>query len=200
MNDAPRRVVTVATVGPECTGKSTLAADLSEYYGAEVSAEAARLLAEERREVAESGTPASALLDASDVERIARTQVLLEAAAETRARGRGRPLVVRDTDLISTVVYARHYYGSCPPWIVTAARERRADRYLLCDVDVPWADDGVRDRPHAREALFASFADALTEFGADTVVVRGDPVARLRTAVECVDALLEKRRKAAERR
>ena len=43
-----------------------------------------------------------------------------------------------DTDLVSTVVYSRHYYGDCPAWIEAAAVRRLADLYLLHDIDVPW--------------------------------------------------------------
>ena len=52
-----------------------------------------------------------------------------------------------DQDLLSTVVYARHYYGDCPPWIERLAVERLGDLYLLCPPDVPWSADRRRDRP-----------------------------------------------------
>ena len=64
------------------------------------------------------------------------------------AAARQARLVVRDTDLVSTTVYARHYYGSCPAWIEAAARRRAGDLYLLLCPDVPWVPDGLqRDRP-----------------------------------------------------
>jgi nicotinamide riboside kinase len=72
------------------------------------------------------------------------------------------------------VIYARHYYDVVPPWIEEAERTRRADLYLLCDVDVPWIADGVRDRPIDRGAMFDRFHRALTQRSSDSVIIRGD--------------------------
>ena len=94
-----------------------------------------------------------------------------------------------DTDLISTVVHARHYYGAVPAWIVRAQRERRADLYLLCDVDVPWVPDGARDRPEYRAAMFDLFRRALAARDARTVIVRGDWATRWERARDAVASL-----------
>jgi nicotinamide riboside kinase len=130
-----------------------------------------------------------------DVPPIARAQVAAEDAAAAAALAGGNPLVVRDTDLVSTVVYARHYYGACPPWVEAAARARRAGLYLLCDVDVPWvAEGGQRDPsgadPRVRAALRDAFAAALAELGCDVVRVRGPWRERERAALEAVRALV----------
>ena len=92
---------------------------------------------------------------------IARGQMALEDAAIAR----GNPLVVQDTDLLSTVVYCEHYFGKCPAWIAEAARERAPDLYLLCEIDVPWVADGVRDRGHMREQMQQLFRDAVYAVG-----------------------------------
>lgn len=119
---------------------------------------------------------------------VARAQLALEGAAAARADALGAGVVVRDTDLVSTVVYARHYYGACPAWVADAARGRRADLYLLCDVDLPWAADGQRDRPHARGAMLEEFRGALDEFGCRWTLVRGGADARQQAAVAAVNA------------
>ena len=79
-----------------------------------------------------------------------------------------------DTDLLSTVIYSRHYYRMVPAWVERQERARRADLYLLCDIDVPWIPDGIRDRPANREEMFALFRDALVRRKAPFVLVRGD--------------------------
>jgi nicotinamide riboside kinase len=97
---------------------------------------------------------------------------------------------VLDTDLVSTTVYARHYYGSCPAWIDEAARERRGDLYLLCDIDVPWVADQTRDRPHDRAHMHGLFVAALEALGAQYVTIGGLWAERRELAIAAVNSLL----------
>ncbi|MDB4887791.1 MAG: hypothetical protein JWN79_3229 [Gemmatimonadetes bacterium] len=169
----------VCVTGPESTGKTTLAEALAARAGTAVSQEASRRYAEGK----------GSALDASDVAPIARVQVALDDAAVAAARARGATMVVLDTDLWSTVVYARHYYGDVPAEVLQAARARGSQLYLLCDVDVPWIPDGIRDSPDNREAMFAQFRDTLVAEGITPVVVHGSWEERWRIATRAVDAL-----------
>jgi NadR type nicotinamide-nucleotide adenylyltransferase len=168
-----RRVV---LTGPECSGKTTLAAALARHFRAPWLPEAARAHAESvGRE-----------LTAADAEIIARNTI----AAEDAALATSPPLIFLDTDLISTVVYTRHYYGATPAWIETEARARRADVYLLCAPDLPWTADGVRDRPAQREELHALFERTLAEFECVVVEVSGTGLVRERAALAAAGALI----------
>jgi NadR type nicotinamide-nucleotide adenylyltransferase len=156
----------ICLIGPECTGKTTLAQRLARELGAAWVPEFAR----------EHAEACGNALTAADVEPIARGQI----ANEDRARGEN---VILDTDLLSTVVYARHYYGACPEWIERAARERRADLYLLLDTDVAWEADDARDAGgDAREDLFDAFRAALDEFETKWEIVSGTGEERFRNA------------------
>jgi nicotinamide riboside kinase len=105
-----------------------------------------------------------------------------------------RQLALHDTDLLSTSIYARHYYGACPTWIEEAARHRRADLYLLLRPDVPWVADGLqRDRPLEREELHDVFRRVLRESGSRTVEIGGGWEARRAAAQTAVDAALAER-------
>ena len=159
----------IVLTGPESTGKSTLARALSVELHAPGIPEASRLLAE---------AMAPEALSAATVEPIA--WLTMRMADEALALAPA--FAVFDTDLVSTVVYARHYYGTCPEWIVEEARRRRAECYLLCLPDLPWVADGVRDQPAARETLLASFRSTLHEIGADAVEISGVGEARLNAA------------------
>ena len=83
--------------GPESTGKTRLAQRLAREAGIPWVAEYAREYAE----------TCGHELSLADVAPIARGEI----ANLERADPSG--LVVLDTDLISTVVYSRHYYGQC---------------------------------------------------------------------------------------
>ncbi len=171
----------VVLTGGECTGKTTLARALAARWQTAWAAEAAREVALARPGV----------LGPEDVPVIARAHVRVADDAARAATGAGRPLVFLDQDLVSTVVYARHYYGDCPRWIERLAVERQGDLYLLCRPDLPWESDGVRDRPAAREEIHALFAAALAAAGARAVDVTGLGAAREALAAAAVDAFLK---------
>ena len=172
----------IVITGSESTGKTTLASDLARHYGTTWVPEFARAYADEKE------TATGRQLDAGDVEPIARGHV---AWADDGIASAHR-LVVLDQDLVSTVVYARHYYGSCPEWIERAARARLGDLYLLCDVDAPWVADPRRDRSHLRLQLHELFETTLRALGARYVVVRGSWGARLTSAIAAVETVRAK--------
>ena len=175
-----RRLLRVCVTGPESTGKTTLAGRLAEHYHTVWVPEASRLYAELKVEP----------LVLADVVPIARLHVSMADDAAPLAL----ELLVLDTDLLSTVIYSRHYYDVVPTEVETLERERRADLYLLCDVDVPWLPDGVRDRPTDRQSMFELFREALDSRSLPWVHIHGDWDARWELAVDTVDALIGARR------
>ena len=179
-----RTPLRVVVTGSECTGKTTLAQAIAERFSAPWVPESSRLQAEEieLREHRE--------LTLADVQPIARRHLEAEAAA----LGRADRLLVLDADLLSTVVYSRHYYGECAPWIEAAARERRADLYLFCRPDLPWVADGVRDRPAQREEIDGLFRSLLGLMGARYVEVVGRGGERTEIGEQAVARLLAEAR------
>jgi NadR type nicotinamide-nucleotide adenylyltransferase len=169
-------VIRVVLTGSESTGKTTLAIRLAAHYGVEYVPEFVREYA------ARKNGP----IGMADHGPIARGQIALEDEYIARSAR----LLVQDTDLLSTVVYCDHYFGRCPPWIIDAARDRRPDLYLLCEIDLPWVADGIRDRGHMREDMQSLFRTAVQASGAALVTVEGDDDARLARAIAGIDRLL----------
>lgn len=178
----PRRLV---VTGPESTGKTTLAEGLASQLSVSWVPEQARAYANR------VGRP----LTSEDVGPIASAQIAAEETALNAAIQRGDSWLVLDTDLVSTVVYARHYYGACPSWIEAEARVRRGDLYLLADIDLPWHADGIRDRPANRAAMRRFFEQALIEFGCPTCPVSGLGAERLRQARLCLASIKDEERR-----
>ncbi len=170
-------MIRVVVTGSECTGKTTLAKALAEHYSTLWVPEYARQFVLEK-----GAAPVY-----RDVEAIARGQIALE---DSRAAGASH-LLIQDTDLLSTVIYSRHYYGDCPGWVEDVLRDHSADLYLLADNDVPWVPDGdQRDRGDQREEMQVLFRRALSERGLRFVEIRGSRDDRSRIAVRVIDELL----------
>ena len=169
-------VIRVVLTGSESTGKTVLAWRLAQHYHAVHVPEFVRGYAEKKNGV----------LSFSDHGPIAHGQIALEDKHIARAER----LIIQDTDLLSTVVYCAHYFGQCPAWIADAAAERRPDLYLLCEIDIPWVADGVRDRGNKREPMQKLFVDAVVASGVPFALVSGVGDVRFERAVEAIDALL----------
>jgi NadR type nicotinamide-nucleotide adenylyltransferase len=163
----------VCLIGPESTGKTELAPPLAAALGWPWVPEFAREYAE----------TVARELTAADVEPIARGQMAGEDAVAAP--------VILDTDLVSTIVYARHYYGACPDWIEREAWKRRADLYLLCDTDLPWEADEVRTAGgDEREDQFDAFRAALEDLGVPWVIVSGNREERFEVALNAIRTAL----------
>jgi nicotinamide riboside kinase len=188
-------MIRVVFTGSESTGKSTLAGAVAKHYGVEVVPEFVRAFAEQR----------GGVIEFSDHGPIARGQMALEDEYIARAMrivpsvpgppappGLPAPpaVVVQDTDLLSTVVYCKHYFGRCPEWIEEAARTRRPDLYLLCGTDMPWIADGVRDRGHMREEMQELFIAAVAASQAVSASITGAPDVRLARAIDIIEQLM----------
>ena len=169
-------MIRVVVTGSECTGKTTLAKALATHYQTVWVPEFAR------RFVIDKGAPPGS----QDVEAIARGQIALE---DERAQQASR-LLIQDTDLLSTVLYSRHYYGNCPHWIEVAFEKRAVNLYLLADIDVPWVPDGEqRDRGDCRQEMHDLFHSALVDRGLSFAEIRGSHDERVENAVSVIGRL-----------
>jgi nicotinamide riboside kinase len=127
-------------------------------------------------------------LTIEDVEPIARGQLGLETSYRETAGERAT--LIFDTDLLSTWVYAHHYYGAAPDWIDERLRRTSAAGalYLLCDTDLPWVEDPIRDRVAARQEIQARFRDQLIDRVLPFEALRGIGSDRLAAAIQAIDA------------
>ncbi|MBA4136982.1 MAG: N-acetylglucosamine-6-sulfatase [Opitutus sp.] len=192
-------VLRIAVFGPESTGKTRLAAKLAAHFRAPLVAEYAREFWD-----------AQGLITLEDIPGIAREQWRREdeavakaaKAAETQSHiiddksgGAARaPLVICDTEALTTVLWSDLLYGTTPEDVRRGA-ERRARNYalyLLLDTDVPFAPDPQRcfPEPEDREKCRRVWHGALKRRHLPFVEIRGDWAERERTAIAAVAALL----------
>jgi NadR type nicotinamide-nucleotide adenylyltransferase len=172
----PKRIV---IIGPESTGKSTLSEQLAGHYGTVWCPEFARnyLLEREGKYTYE------------DLLTIAQGQLELEDRLAADARN---GVYFVDTDMYVMKVWCEVVFGRCHPWILKQAAERHYAFYLLCDTDLPWVADELREYPDLamRRRLYLMYEDIVINSGVPWAPVHGGQEARLQGAIAAVDGLL----------
>ena len=167
----------IVITGAESTGKTTLTEALSGYYGAPWTGEFVREFA--------SGLDRP--IRQSDLETIAKGQL----AQESLITAPEAPVLFHDTNILSSIICANHYFDTILDWVNESFLSRPYDLYLLCLPDIPWtAEDGQRDSPEARDTLHAKFKESLDTLKLPYVEISGDEVERMGQAVQAIDARL----------
>ncbi len=171
-------MIRIVMTGAECTGKTTLASALSGYYGEPWTGEYVRDY------VDQLDRP----LVPEDLELIAEGQIAQEDSALPQANR----LLLHDTNLLSSILYAKHYFDRSIGWVNDRFLKRDYALYLLCSPEgIEWqADPGQRESPEARETLQNKFKDALFRLQLPTIELTGSKEARFGEAVLAIDELL----------
>jgi NadR type nicotinamide-nucleotide adenylyltransferase len=171
----------VVIIGPESTGKSTLCTQLAEHYQTRWCPEYAReyLLAHGKEYVYE------------DLLTIAKGQLALEESY-TAAVTAVPPLVFIDTDMYVMKVWGEFVFGRCHEFILDSIAKRQYDLYLLCDIDLPWVEDALREYPDKkpRIELFRMYKDLLVQQATPWTLISGNYDERLAKAITAVDELM----------
>lgn len=173
------RIIRVVLTGPECTGKSTLAMQLAQHYNTVCIPEYAR-------QYIGSLTRPYAY---DDVLHIAQTQV----RQLDEYSGRANRILFLDTYLVITKVWFDLVFNRRPEWIDKELSTHSIDFYLLCDTDIPWEADMVRENGGTRrELLLGLYKKELTDFKCEFGIVRGLEEERLKNAIRMVDTHIQK--------
>ncbi len=160
----------IAITGPESTGKSWLAAGLAEEFSEPWVPEFARYYLEKL----------SRDYNFEDVLEIAKGQFSAEEAAATLAK----EWLFCDTDFLVTRIWCLVRFGKSHEWIDQMANTHVYDHYLLCDTDLPWEADPLREHPKFRRELFQMYLAELELRKLPFTIVSGKGEQRQRRAVE----------------
>lgn len=103
-------------------------------------------------------------------------------------------LLIIDTDMYVMKVWCEFVFGKCHKWILEQIVKRQYDLYLLCNTDLPWVKDELREYPdlETRETLYKIYKDLMINQPVPWVEISGSNDERLQKAVESVDQLLGK--------
>ena len=171
-------VKVIVVTGPESTGKSTLCQQLAAHFYSEFIEEYARDYVAEH----------DYKYTYADVEHIARYQhdFLQKRIAELQnlPSDSDRPyLLFVDTHLIITKVWFEKVYGREPEWLESAIQNSPVDLYLLCQPDMEWVYDPVRENPEIRQELYDRYKQLIKQYGFPYAEVSGLGEDRIKCAI-----------------
>lgn len=175
----PESVITIAVLGAESTGKTTLCRDLAAHFDSLWVSEYMRTYLQAKWDDEQLTCTWDDLLP------IAQGQIALEnklAKQVTQTSNENRYLFC-DTSLFELMVYSHWYYGDCPADLAQAALAHHYDLILLTEVDIPWVADDLRDSPYQRDEISAYFASQLSKHQKPFVRISGDRKERVRQVI-----------------
>ena len=181
MQNRNRKIMKVVIIGPESTGKSMLCEQLATHYQTIWVKEYAR------EYLLKNGSAYSY----ENLYEIAKGQLEGEDEAMQNAQ---KDIVFIDTDMYVMKVWSEFVFNKCDNRILTEIIKREYDLYLLCDTDLPWVKDELREYPDSavREKLFLYYKEDMTEQKTPWTIINGLYEARLAKAIEVVDKILFK--------
>jgi len=182
LGQQPSGLIKIVLFGPESTGKTTLSKQLAAHYHTKWVPEYARDYLQKKWDEEQATCTYEDLLP------IAIGQIQLENELAKKAN----KLLVCDTDILETMVYAHAYFDKADPLLEKYARKNNYALYFLTDIDVPWIKDDLRDRPEKRHEMFNLFKTALVENQRSFVTLKGNQEERFATAVEHIEKLFQK--------
>ncbi|AMQ55271.1 AAA family ATPase [Algoriphagus sanaruensis] len=170
----PKRIL---ILGPESTGKSTLAEDLGKHFGEPWVPEFAREYLEKIDRPYEY----------EDLLKIAKGQILQEDTLVERASN----YLFCDTDLRVIHVWSEHKYGKTDSWVLEEMQRRVYDLILLTDIDLPWEPDPLREHPdlEMRQYFFEKYQMLAEQSGFPWQVLSGDRKTRSNQAIQYLSDL-----------
>ncbi len=164
----------IGITGPESSGKTTLAKQLSDYFNALYIPEYAREYLEEN----------GLNYTYDDVIRIAQHQI--HSIASTKA-----PIVICDTESLVLHIWLDVKFKHTPEFIIDSIRNNLCDVYILCAPDIPWEEDEQRENPNDRAFLFDLYLEYLTRFNLNFIVVSGSKEDRLKQSIEFFSTFMD---------
>lgn len=169
----------IVFTGAESTGKSTLSKQMTNHYGGKWIPEIARSYIEKLNRK----------YNYEDVCKIAKQQISTEKNVHPTEE-----IVFFDTWLIITKVWFDFVYQKHPKWMEDAIKKSSIDLFLVCDTDLPWEYDPVRENGgDNRNKLQNIYIQELKKYGFNYQIIRGDKIERFNSALDAINKLKQKK-------
>lgn len=118
-----------------------------------------------------------------DVEKIARQQI----KQLDQIKMQEPPLIFIDTWLIITKIWFEEVFNKVPGWLEPEIKKGGIDLFLICDTDLPWIPDNVRENGgERRNYLQQRYIESVEHYGFSYAIISGRNNARYRNAVSAL--------------
>lgn len=151
-------LIKIAVVGPESTGKSTMAKYLAKEFNTFCVPEYARYYC---KDLNNSYT-------LQDELNMFHGQVALEDAIISSSQNN---IIICDTTIMTVKIWSDHLFNQTPTNVIDEITNRKYDLYLLMDINLPWENDPLRDFPNEREHFMKIWIKELESIAANYVVI-----------------------------
>tara|TARA_B100001173_G_scaffold128191_1_gene111245 strand:- start:586 stop:1086 length:501 start_codon:yes stop_codon:yes gene_type:complete len=161
----------ISIIGPESSGKTTLAHSLSKLLKENFVEEYARYYVNKNKNYT-----------ISSLDIIAQKQSQRIEEKKTKVK----KFLISDTSIIDILIWSEFKYNQCSQKIIQMTKNELFDCYLLCKPDFPWVKDPLRENPKRRTKIFNLFKYHLNQKKAKYKVIEGNHLNRLLTSLNFI--------------
>jgi nicotinamide riboside kinase len=190
----------IVVIGPESTGKSTLCKQLAQHFNTMWCPEYAREYLHQH----------GVKYTYDDLAKIAEGQLVMEDYCAEEVNNQystinnqvsnslqkrtihSSQLLFIDTNMYVMKVWYEYVFGKCEYFVLDEIAARNYDLYLLCNIDLPWTFDEMREYPEEapRMELYNIYKDILINQKTPWIEISGNYEERLQKAIDAVEKFL----------
>jgi nicotinamide riboside kinase len=187
----------IVVIGPESTGKSTLCKQLAQHFKTTWCPEYAR------EYLHQNGVKYSY----NDLKKMAEGQLIMEdycveevinqysisnkqiSSYFSKLTTNNSQLLFIDTNMYVMKVWYEYVFGRCEYFVLDEIAARQYDLYLLCNIDLPWMEDEMREYPEERprQELYNMYKDLLINQTTSWIEISGNYKERLQIAIDAIE-------------
>lgn len=173
------KIIKIAVLGAESTGKSTLCEQLALHYKTVFVPEYARYYFTKKKNIDDYSL--------NDLETIYVHQI----ENEKKALHTANRFLFCDTTLITGKIWTLEDFKTIPSFISQNISKVKYDLYLVTSNDVIWKKDTLRKNPDNRDYLLNRNIEELELLKANYKIIDGLNEQRLKNAIKLIDSLFK---------
>jgi nicotinamide riboside kinase len=113
-------------------------------------------------------------------------------SSNSKLAAHGSQLLFIDTNMYVMKVWYEYVFGKCEQLVLDEISKRKYDLYLLCNIDLPWTHDEMREYPdeQPRIELYNIYKDLLINQTTPWIEISGSYEERLQHAINAIENIV----------